>query len=173
MYCILNFHLYGPMYCNLHYFYGSMYCIMHLLLLWIHVLYCALVAEFFDLQNMETQGKVDNIEEKGDGSGHVTWNTTTSAFMLNYLAEMVSNGTKTTSGFKKVHLNMCAWAINDHFKSKYSGENAKNHLRTWQRRYAKIIRFRKLSGVGCDEDSCMITLDVEHYASYVAVCTFS
>jgi hypothetical protein len=99
-----------------------MYCILNLLLLWIYVLYCALVANFFDLQNMETQGKVDNIEEKGDESGHVTWNTATSAFMLNYLAEMVSNGTKTSSGFKKVHLNMCARAIIDHLKSKYTGE---------------------------------------------------
>jgi hypothetical protein len=32
----------------------------------IYVLYSALVAEFFGLQKMETQGKVDNIEEKGD-----------------------------------------------------------------------------------------------------------
>jgi purine-cytosine permease-like protein len=81
---------------------------VHFLLLWIYVLYCALVAEFLVFQNMETQGKVDNIEDKGDGSGHVTWNTATSAFMLNYFAKMVSNGTKTSSGFKKVHLNMCA-----------------------------------------------------------------
>jgi hypothetical protein len=97
---------------------------------------------------------VNNIEEKGDGSGHVTWNTTASAFMLNYLAEMVSNGTKTSSGFKKVHINMCARVINDQFKSKYTGENVKNHLRAWQRRYAKIIRLRKLSVAGWDEDSC-------------------
>jgi hypothetical protein len=34
-------------------------------------------------QHMETQGKVDNIEEKGDGSGHVTWNIVAFAFMLN------------------------------------------------------------------------------------------
>jgi hypothetical protein len=128
-----------------YYFYGSMYC--------------ARVAEFFDLQNMETQGKVDNIEEKGDGSGHVTWNTAASAFMQNYLVEMVSNGIKTSSRFKKVHLNMCARVINDQFKSKYTRENVKNHLRTWQRRYAMIIRLRKLSAAGWDEDSCMITLD--------------
>jgi hypothetical protein len=145
---------------------------VHFLLLWIYVLYCALVAEFLVFQNMETQGKVDNIEEKGDGSGHVTWNTTTSAFMLNYLAGMVSNDTKTSSGFKKVHLNMCAQAINDHFKSKYTEENVKKHLRTWQRRYAKILRLRKLSAASWDEDSYMITLDVEHYVGYVTVCTF-
>jgi hypothetical protein len=102
---------------------------VHFLLLWIYVLYCALVAEFLVFQNMETQGKVDNIEDKCDGSGHVTWNTATSAFVLNYLAEMVSNGTKTSSGFKKVHLNMYAQAINDHFKSKYTEENVKTPKR--------------------------------------------
>jgi hypothetical protein len=68
--------------------------------------------------------------------------------MLNYLVEMVANDTKTSSGFKKDHLNMCACTINDHFKSKYTGENVKNHLRTWQLRYAKIIRLRKLSAAG-------------------------
>jgi hypothetical protein len=46
-------------------------------------------------------------------------------------------------------------------------------LRTWLQRYAKIIRLRKLSAAGWDKDSYMITLDAEHYAGYVAVCTFS
>jgi hypothetical protein len=113
--------------------------------------------------------KIDNSEEKGDLGGHVSWNSATSAFMLKHLAEMVATGTRTSSGFKKVHLNMCARAINDHFKTKYAGDNVKNHLRTWQRRYAKILRLRKLSASGWDEDNCMITLDAEHYAEYVAV----
>jgi hypothetical protein len=47
-----------------------------------------------------------------------------------WLAEMVPNDTRTSSGFKKVNLNMCAQTIIDHFKGKYTGENVKNHLRT-------------------------------------------
>jgi hypothetical protein len=75
---------------------------------------------------------MDNSEEKGDVGGHGSWNSAASAFMLKHLAKMVATGTRTSSGFKKVHLNMCAWAINDHFKTKYTGYNVKNHLRTWQ-----------------------------------------
>jgi hypothetical protein len=51
--------------------------------------------------------------------------------MLNHLADMVANGIRTSSGFRKVHLNMCAHALNDQFKIKYSEENVKNHLRTY------------------------------------------
>jgi hypothetical protein len=100
---------------------------------------------------------------------HVSWNSAAYAFMLKHLAEIVATGTRTSSGFKKVHRNMCARAINDHFKTKYIGENVKNHLWTCQRRYAKILRLRKLSASDWDEDNCMITLDAEHYAGYVAV----
>jgi tagatose-1,6-bisphosphate aldolase non-catalytic subunit AgaZ/GatZ len=67
---------------------------------------------------MESQGKVDNVEVQGEGSGPVTWNSASSSFMLNHLADMVANGIRTSSGFKKVHLNMCAQALNDQFKIK-------------------------------------------------------
>jgi hypothetical protein len=88
---------------------------------------------------MESQGKGDNFEAQGEGSGTVTWNSVVSSFMLNHLAEMVVNGTRTSSGFKNVHLNMCSRALNDHFKTKYSGENVKNHLRTWLLVGMKIV----------------------------------
>jgi hypothetical protein len=61
---------------------------------------------------MVSQGKVDNFEAQGEGSGPVSWNSA-SSFMLNHLANMVENGTRTSPGFKKVQLNMCAWALND------------------------------------------------------------
>jgi hypothetical protein len=57
---------------------------------------------------MESQGKGDNFEAQGEGSGTVTWNSVVSSFMLNHLAEMVANGTRTSSGLKNVHLNMCS-----------------------------------------------------------------
>jgi methionine salvage enolase-phosphatase E1 len=82
---------------------------------------------------------------------------------------MVANGTRTSSGFKKVHLNMCARALNDHFKTKYSGENVKTHLRTWQQKNSKILKLKNLSAAGWNKDSYMITLDPEHYADYIIV----
>jgi hypothetical protein len=42
-------------------------------------------------------------------------------------------------------------------------------LKTWQKRYAKIIKLKKLSVALFDEENCMITLDNEHYNSYVQV----
>jgi hypothetical protein len=119
---------------------------------------------------MESQGKVGNFEAQGEGSGPMTRNSAASSFMLNHLADMVANGTRTSLGFKKVHLNMCARTLNDQFKTKYSGENVKNHLRTWQRKFSKILRLKNLSAASWDEDNCMITLDPEHYADYINVC---
>jgi hypothetical protein len=67
---------------------------------------------------------------------------------------------------------MCARALNDHFKTKYTGENVKNYLRTWQQKFSKILKLKNVSDAGWDEDSCMITIDPEHYADYIVVCNF-
>uniref|UniRef100_A0A0A9HHM3 Myb/SANT-like domain-containing protein n=1 Tax=Arundo donax TaxID=35708 RepID=A0A0A9HHM3_ARUDO len=118
---------------------------------------------------MDSVDKEDNFEEQVEGSGHATRNSATSFFMINNLATMVANGTMTSSTFKKDHLNMCARALNDQFKIKYTGDNVKNHLRTWQRKYAKINRLRKTSAAGWDEDNCIITLNPEHYANHTVL----
>jgi hypothetical protein len=52
------------------------------------------------------------------------------AFMLTHLANLVASGTKTCSGFKKVHLNACAKAVNEKFRTMKTGEQVKNHLKT-------------------------------------------
>ncbi|KAL5664764.1 hypothetical protein ACJX0J_024872, partial [Zea mays] len=80
---------------------------------------------------------------------------------------LVAEGIRTSTGFKKVHLNMCAKALNDYFKMNLTVEQVQNHLRTWKRRYAKINRLRKLSVASWNEDNYMLTLDHEHYANYV------
>jgi hypothetical protein len=46
------------------------------------------------------------------------------------LDNLVADGTKTSTGFKKVHLNMCAKAFNDHFKLNRSSDQIANHLKT-------------------------------------------
>jgi hypothetical protein len=55
--------------------------------------------------------------EQTEGGGHVTWPSAMSSFVLTYLADVVASG-KTSSGFKKTHLNSCAKALNDYFKCK-------------------------------------------------------
>ncbi|XP_035817813.1 uncharacterized protein [Zea mays] len=119
------------------------------------------------LQKMESEGAGEHFVEQADGSSHVVWTSAISAYMLSNLASLVAEGIRTSTGFKKVHLNMCAKALNDYFKMKLTEEQVKNHLRTWKRRYAKINRLRKLSAASWNEDNYMITLDHEHYANYV------
>ncbi|AQK62627.1 10A19I.15 [Zea mays] len=111
------------------------------------------------------------MEAEGQGftNGHATWTSAMSSFMLSYLSNVVSSGERTSSGFKKVHYNSCAKAINEKFQIALNGEQIKNHLKTWSRRFAKINRIRKVSGIGWDEDSFTITMDEEHYNGYVKI----
>ena len=111
----------------------------------------------------------DAVEEVGATSGHATWTSAMSAFMLSHLADLVASGLKTSKGFKKHFYNGCARAINEKFNTIRTGDQVKNHLKTWQKKWAKIIKLKKLSGALFDEDNCMITLDVEHYNGHVKV----
>eukprot|EP00267_Zea_mays_P042848 XP_020394881.1 uncharacterized protein LOC103629477 isoform X7 [Zea mays] len=74
------------------------------------------------LQKMESEGAGEHFVEQADGSGHVVWTSAMSAYMLSNLASLVVEGIRTSTGFKKVHLNMCAKALNDYFKMKLTGE---------------------------------------------------
>ena len=126
---------------------------------------CVTFADFvFVWQAME-----DAVEEVGATSGHATWTSAMSAFMLSHLADLVASGLKTSKGFKKHFYNGCARAINEKFNTIRTGDQVKNHLKTWQKKWAKIIKLKKLSGALFDEDNCMITLDDEHYNGHVKV----
>ncbi|CAD6337270.1 unnamed protein product [Miscanthus lutarioriparius] len=48
-----------------------------------------------------------------------------------------------------------------------AGMNLYGHVLTWQRKFAKITRLRKLSVAGWDEINFIITIDDEHYNGYV------
>ncbi|XP_066320650.1 uncharacterized protein [Miscanthus floridulus] len=109
----------------------------------------------------------DLNEEVGGTNGHDVWTAPEIAFMLTHLANLVASGTKTCSGFKKVHLNTCAKAINEKFRTMKTGEQVKNHLKTQQRKFAKMTKLRKVSATGWGEDNFIITLDEEHYNDYV------
>ena len=103
---------------------------------------CVTFADFvFVWQAME-----DVVEEVGATSGHATWTSAMSAFMLSHLADLVASGLKTSKGFKKHFYNGCAMAINKKFNTIRTDDQVKNHLKTWQKKWAKIIKLKKLSG---------------------------
>jgi len=89
------------------------------------------------------------MEAEGSGSkvvgGVCQWTPTQSSSMLTFLSNIVANGTRTSSGFKKVHLNSCAKTLNEYFKLSRTGDQIANHLKTWKKKYVKINQLRKLS----------------------------
>ncbi|XP_014661166.2 uncharacterized protein LOC101777193 [Setaria italica] len=103
----------------------------------------------------------------GRGTGVAAWTAPMSNFMLKNLANVVASGVKTGKGFKKVYFNACARAVNEKFNTTLNGEQIKNHLKTWQRKWAKITRLKSLSASGFDEENYIITLDEEHYNGHV------
>jgi hypothetical protein len=72
------------------------------------------------------------------GGRQTQWTLTQSTFMHTFLVKLVADGTKTSTGFKKVHLNMCAKALNDHFKLNRSSDQIVNHLKTLRKKYSRI-----------------------------------
>ncbi|CAO2040468.1 unnamed protein product, partial [Urochloa humidicola] len=87
--------------------------------------------------------------------------------MLEYLATLVVNGTKTSSTFKMVHYNGCAKALQEKFGIVRTGDHVKNHLKTWQKKFRKLNDLRGLSAANWEEDTCIITLDEEHYNNHI------
>jgi hypothetical protein len=82
-----------------------------------------------------------------------------------FLANRVADGTKTSTGFKKVHLNLCAKALNDHFKLNRSSDQ----IEDIEKKYTKINQLRNLSAALWDEDLFIISLDHEHYTNHFEV----
>jgi acyl-CoA hydrolase len=58
-----------------------------------------------------------------------------SSLMLCHLNDLVVAGLKTSKRFKKHMYNVYARAINEKFSTRINGEQVKNHLKTWQKRY--------------------------------------
>jgi hypothetical protein len=60
----------------------------------------------------------------------VVGTVTHSSFVQIFLAKLITHGTKTSTGFKKIHLNSFAKAVNEHFKINRTGDHISNHLKT-------------------------------------------
>lgn len=111
--------------------------------------------------------KLDPME--GEGKGGAVWTASQSNFMQVFLANLVADGIKTsTGGFKRVHLNACAKALNEHFKLNRTAEQISKHLKTVKKKYVRINQLRAESGSGWDEDLFMVTMDHEQYTTHFA-----
>ncbi|PVH47584.1 hypothetical protein PAHAL_4G093400 [Panicum hallii] len=86
--------------------------------------------------------------ESKSAAGQTVWTASQSTFVHTFLANFIDEGLKTSTDFKKVHLNKCAEALNE------------------KRRYVKINQLRSLSGALWDEEQYIISLDHEHYRNH-------
>jgi hypothetical protein len=101
------------------------------------------------------------------------WTEPMSAFMLRQMCQLISTGVRTDKGFKEVHLNKVAKALQEFYGNEVSGTQVYNHLRKWRQRWVKLSKLRDLSGAQWDEDSCMIVLEEEHYNGHTKVCNLT
>jgi hypothetical protein len=97
------------------------------------------------------------------------WTEPMSAFMLRQMCQLISTGVRTDKGFKEVHLNKVAKALQEFCGNEVSGTQVYNHLRKWRQRWVKLSKLRDLSGAQWDEDNCMIVLEEEHYNGHTKV----
>ncbi|PUZ65695.1 hypothetical protein GQ55_3G245300 [Panicum hallii var. hallii] len=92
-----------------------------------------------------------------------------SSYMLQHLAQLVSSGTKTSTGFKQVHLNGCAKALKENMGYHVTGTQIGNHLRKWKKTYGKIQKLKNMSGALWDEETCTISLEREYYLAHIRI----
>ncbi|KAF7018370.1 hypothetical protein CFC21_031667 [Triticum aestivum] len=103
-----------------------------------------------------------------NGSGkQAVWTTAMSSFVLKFMANLVTSGTRASNSFRQVHHKSCAKALNERFKLQVTAAQISNHLRKWKRIWGRVNKLKNLSGALWDEHTCTIVLDQEHYASHV------
>jgi methionine salvage enolase-phosphatase E1 len=112
----------------------------------------------------------DDVEVAGQRARAVMrWTSAMSSFVLRRMCQLITTGVRTDKGFKEVHLNQVAKALQEFSGNEVSGTQVYNHLRKWRQRWVRITKLRELSGALWDEDNFMITLEDEHYRGHVKV----
>jgi hypothetical protein len=76
---------------------------------------------------------------------------------------------RTDKGFKEVHVNKVAKALQEFTSEHLTGTQVDNHLRKWRQRWARVCKLRDLSGELWDALTCSISLDQEHYLGHCKV----
>jgi len=105
------------------------------------------------------------------GAGQCQWTPTQSSVMLTFLANIVADGNKSLVCLIKLSNNACTNAVNDYCNVNRTVLQISNHLKTWKKKFNRINYLRKLSAALWDEDNFIISLDHEHYTSYIQVNT--
>jgi hypothetical protein len=86
-----------------------------------------------------------------------------------FLVKLVTEGTKASTGFKKVHLNGCAKVVSEHFKINRTGDQISNDLKTLKKKYTRINYLKNLNAALWNEDEFIVTFDHEHYTNHFEV----
>ncbi|RLN36442.1 uncharacterized protein C2845_PM03G03820 [Panicum miliaceum] len=94
------------------------------------------------------------------------WTNAMSSFVLRRMCQLISIGARTDKGFKEVHLNQVAKALQEFSSNEVIGTQVYNHLRKWRQRWIRLTKLRELSGAQWDEGTYMITLEEEHYKGH-------
>jgi hypothetical protein len=82
------------------------------------------------------------MEGEGKSGGSTQWTASQSCFVQTYRANLVSEGKKTSTGFKKVDLILCAKTLNDHFKINKTADQIANHLKTLKKSTQELTTSR-------------------------------
>ncbi|XP_044967920.1 uncharacterized protein LOC123427849 isoform X2 [Hordeum vulgare subsp. vulgare] len=109
----------------------------------------------------------DNMPGNNGSGKQAVWTTAMSSFVLKFMANLVTSGTRASNSFRQVHHKSCAKALNERFKLQVSAAQISNHLRKWKRIWGRVNKLKTLSGALWDEHTCTVVLDQEHYASHV------
>ncbi|WVZ74709.1 LOW QUALITY PROTEIN: hypothetical protein U9M48_022862 [Paspalum notatum var. saurae] len=101
--------------------------------------------------------------------GPMRWTSALSSFALRRMCQMISTGVRTDKGFKEVHLNQVAKALQEYSGQDVIGTQVYNHLRKWRQRWVRVSKLRELSGTLWDDENFVISLEEEHYKGHIKV----
>ncbi|KAL6614925.1 hypothetical protein ACP70R_037195 [Stipagrostis hirtigluma subsp. patula] len=101
------------------------------------------------------------------GRGAMRWTSVMSSFVLRRMCQLISTGVRTDKGFKEVHLNQVAKALQEFTGNEVTGTQVYNHLRKWRMRWVKVSKLRELSGAHWDDLTFTILLEDEHYKGHI------
>ncbi|CAN6214249.1 unnamed protein product [Urochloa humidicola] len=83
------------------------------------------------------------------------------------MCQLISTGVRTDKGFKEVHLNQVAKALQEFSGNEVTGPQVYNHLRKWRQRWIRVTKLRELSGALWDDENYVISLEEEHYNGHI------
>lgn len=117
------------------------------------------------------EDEVEEVQLVNGQRGRTTmhWTSVMSGFLLRRTCQLISSEVRTDKGFKEVHVNQVAKALQEFTGQEVIGSQVYNHLRKWTQRWVKVSKLRELSGANWDDDFHMITLKDEHYKGHIQV----